>query len=171
LRSAWRALVLGGWELQALPGGLQAVCVRERQDPHLFVTAILGRVDPDRAALSFVSAGHPPPVVVGAPALGLEGNGPPLGVVPDATWPITVATLAPRATVLLYTDGLIEGRRLPGASERLGIKPIEDLLASATPGAVDADSLRALVALATEANGVGLPDDVALLALNLHSTS
>ncbi|MEO6496669.1 MAG: GAF domain-containing SpoIIE family protein phosphatase [Solirubrobacteraceae bacterium] len=167
LRSAWRALVLGGWDLEVLPGGMQAVCVHERQDPYLFVTAILGQIGPDRSELSLVSAGHPPPVVVGASAIGPERNGPPLGVVRDATWRVITVPITLPVSVLLYTDGLIEGRILPGASERLGIEPIADLLASATPGALDADSLRALVALATEANGRGLPDDVALLALNL----
>lgn len=167
LRSAWRALVLGGWDLDRLPAGLQAVCVRERQEAHLFVTAILGRIDSRRTTLSFVSAGHPPPLVVGLPSLSVEGNGPPLGVVADSAWPVTEVKLAPRATVLLYTDGLVEGRVNAGATERLGIEPIEKLLASATPGEVDGKRLRALVALATEAHGAGLPDDVALLAVNV----
>jgi serine phosphatase RsbU (regulator of sigma subunit) len=168
LRSAWRALVLGGWALEQLPGGLQAVCVRERHDPYLFVTAIMGRVAPDRRMLSFLSAGHPAPLVVGAPGAGSDRhNGPPLGIVPDATWEVTTIPLAARSTVLLYTDGLVEGRAQPDAGERLGIEPIERLLAEATPGAMSESDLRRLVELATEANGSGLPDDVALLALNL----
>lgn len=166
LRSAWRALVLGGWELEDLPGGLQAVCVRERHDPYMFVTAIAAHVGPDRGALRFVSAGHPAPMVVGASA-GDGHNGPPLGIVGDAVWAPATISLPARTTVLLYTDGLVEGRAEPGSAERLGVGPIEEQLASAAPGGLDEDGLRRLVELATRANGAGLPDDVALLALNL----
>ncbi|MFL5845368.1 MAG: PP2C family protein-serine/threonine phosphatase [Solirubrobacteraceae bacterium] len=167
LRSAWRALVLGGWDIADLPRGLQAVCVRQREDPYAFVTTICARVAPDRRTLRFVSAGHPVPLVSGAPPVGEGRNGPPLGIVADAAWEVTELPLAERATVILYTDGLVEGRLRPGASERLGVEAIERRLADVPAGGVTEDDLRALVALATEANGSGLPDDVALLALNL----
>jgi serine phosphatase RsbU (regulator of sigma subunit) len=167
MRTAWRALVLGGWPVEDIPRGLQEVCVREREDQHLFVTAISARLEPDRSALRFVSAGHPAPLLVGSPTPA-SNNGPPIGVVGDARWEINQVSVGPPATVLLYTDGLVEGRAAPGASERLGIAPIEQRLAGATPGAVGEDDLRELVDLATRANGAGLPDDVALLALNVR---
>jgi serine phosphatase RsbU (regulator of sigma subunit) len=167
LRSAWRALVLGGWPLGDLFDGMQAVCSRERDDPYQFVTAITATVDPHRRRLRCVSAGHPPPLVAGAGPVPIPEHGPPLGVVAEPAWQVVELDLPAKATVVLYTDGLIEGRAAPGATERLGIEPIERLLAQAEPGAVGPDELRRLVDFAAEAHGAGLPDDVALLALNL----
>ena len=95
-------------------------------------------------------------------------NGPPLGVVADAQWELTTVPLPATTTVLFYTDGLVEGRARPDSAERLGVEPIEAALAGATSGAVDGAFLSGLVDLATEANGSGLADDVALLALNLR---
>lgn len=166
LRSAWRALTLGNWSLADLPRGLQDVCVSERHDPYAFVTALLGVIDPGGGSLRYVSAGHPPPELVGGPELA-AANGPPLGVVGNARWTVEQVALPERCTVVLYTDGLIEGRASPGSRERLGIAPIRSLLAGATPGALGGADLEALVQLASEANGAGLPDDVALLAVNL----
>jgi serine phosphatase RsbU (regulator of sigma subunit) len=167
LRSAWRALVLAGLPPSRLPGGMQEVWVRERQDPYLFVTTITALIEPDRSCVHFVSAGHPAPLILGTRQAAGVPNGPPLGIVSAARWETATVALPPRATVLLYTDGLVEGRARPGASERLGIGPLDELLAAATPGAVTQQDLRGLVALATERHGSGLPDDVALLALNL----
>lgn len=167
LRSAWRALTLGGWELEDLPRGLQAVCVRERGDPYQFVTAVLARVDPARRSVRFVCAGHPPPLVLGAGGVADEVHGPPLGVVAGASWPAAEIPLDAQATVLLYTDGLVEGRAAPGARERLGLPAVLDALRAARAGAVTEADLRALVDRAAAAHGEGLPDDVALLALNV----
>ncbi len=168
LRSAWRALVLGGWRLEDLPGGLQAVCVRERHDPYLFVTAIIARLEPDRSALRFVSAGHPAPLVAGT-HIDVAANGPPLGVVADARWEAVTVPLTPPASVLLYTDGLVEGRAEPNSRDRLGIERIEALVANVEPGRMGEADLRRLVDHAAEANGTGLADDVALLAVNVSS--
>ena len=167
LRSAWRALVLSGTALEDLPGGLQKVCVCERHDPYLFVTAVCGVVDRERGELCVLSAGHPPPLVLGGGLVELE-NGPPLGVVRGGGWPVSKVELAAADTVVLYTDGLVEGRARPESSERLGLDALSSLLAEAPPGAVGEEHLRRLVDLATEANGAGLPDDVALLALNVR---
>jgi serine phosphatase RsbU (regulator of sigma subunit) len=95
-------------------------------------------------------------------------NGPPLGVTRDADWAVTTVALDPAASVLLYTDGLVEGRASPGGAERLGTGPIAELLAELHPGEVTAADLERLVGVATRANGAGLADDVALLALNLR---
>ena len=169
LRSAWRALVLGGWPLDRIPEGLQKVCVCERHDPYLFVTALCGVVGADRRELCVLSAGHPAPLVLGGGRIELE-NGPPLGVVPDPRWPSTAVPLAASDTVVLYTDGLVEGRAEPGSVDRLGIGPIRAQLQDTPPGEVGEEHLKRLVALATRAHGAGLPDDVAILALNISRT-
>jgi anti-anti-sigma factor len=70
-------------------------------------------LDPDTRTLSFSSAGHPPPLLIGpdGPASYLmEGRSPPLGVTRLAQAEANV-TIRPGSTLVLYTDGLIERRR------------------------------------------------------------
>jgi serine phosphatase RsbU (regulator of sigma subunit) len=141
--------------------------VTERHDPFAFVTALVAFLDPAGATLRFVSAGHPPPELVGREQPVRTDNGPPLGVAADARWQPAEVALPDRCSVVLYTDGLVEGRAAPGARERLGIEPIRALLSGATPGALSSVDLEGLVQLASEANGAGLADDVALLAVNV----
>jgi hypothetical protein len=62
-----------------------------------------------------VLAGHPPPVLRTTDTtvtLALR-PGPPLGVTAEATYLDTTFLLPPSATLLLYTDGLVEDRRHP----------------------------------------------------------
>jgi PAS domain S-box-containing protein len=92
-------------------------------DPeHPLITAIYGVIDVDRSTFRYSCAGHPPPALV--PLCGraryLEGGGIPLGVEQDVTFPAREVTLKPYATLLLYTDGLIEfDRNLERESLRL----------------------------------------------------
>ncbi|GHH36828.1 PP2C family protein-serine/threonine phosphatase [Streptomyces candidus] len=63
--------------------------------------------------LTYVKAGHPPPLVLAADGSSrfLDGPiSPPLGPVPDARYRQGSTVLGAHETVLLYTDGLIERR-------------------------------------------------------------
>jgi serine phosphatase RsbU (regulator of sigma subunit) len=68
-------------------------------------------------------------------------------------------------TLMLYTDGLVEGRATPGGSERFGPLRLRDWFAARGNTAVDDGTLQALIAVVDGANGGTLPDDVAVLAL------
>ncbi|MFF0268286.1 SpoIIE family protein phosphatase [Kribbella sp. NPDC004536] len=76
------------------------------------VTLLYVLYDPDTGSLRFSNAGHPPALLIdNGNTRYLEGGlAPPLGVL--AQWQYTEAThhLPPGATLLLYTDGLIERR-------------------------------------------------------------
>lgn len=79
------------------------------------VTCVYGILDPRTSELTFSSAGHPPPLLVrpgGASADYLDVDpGVPLGVsAADGTFPCTTITLERGATLVLFTDGLIESR-------------------------------------------------------------
>ncbi|GAB7046967.1 SpoIIE family protein phosphatase [Catenuloplanes indicus] len=81
--------------------------------------------DPADGALTYVTAGHPAPLLLPAGGDGVflpaTGAGP-LGVGPSFTAAMTgTAKLAPGAAVLLYTDGILErpGRSLSRASVEL----------------------------------------------------
>ena len=87
----------------------------ERTDPDLTATASIVVVTPDRRSAEVVSAGHPPPLhvrrgeVARVPVEGmLLGLG--VGV---ADRPPTRVELESGDRLLLYTDGLVERRRLP----------------------------------------------------------
>jgi len=112
--------------------------------------------------LSFASAGHPPPLLIGPDGLAsylMEGRSAPLGVTKSAQAEATV-TLRPGSTLVLYTDGLIESRR--GSID----KSMEALRTAVEGYHGDLDSLcddRVLQPPRPESSG----DDVALLMVRL----
>ena len=125
-------------------------------------TLIYAVLDPETRTLSFASAGHPPPLLVGPDGLAsylTDGRSPPLGVAKAAPAEATV-TIRPGSTLVLYTDGLIEGRRGSIAESM-------EALRSAVEGHHgDLDSLcddRVLQPPRPESSG----DDVALLMVRL----
>jgi serine phosphatase RsbU (regulator of sigma subunit) len=80
-------------------------------DPDHCATAILAMVTPD-GQMSLATAGHPPPLLRDADGSvrRLEFRGPMLGLPLDHTFEAVPVPLAPGATLLFYTDGLIERR-------------------------------------------------------------
>jgi PAS domain S-box-containing protein len=89
---------------------------------HPIITAIYGVIDVERSTFRYSCAGHPHPALApfGGKARYLKGGGIPMGVDNDAAFPTHVVELTPYATLLLYTDGLIEfDRNLERESIRL----------------------------------------------------
>ncbi|HEY0717688.1 MAG TPA: PP2C family protein-serine/threonine phosphatase [Streptosporangiaceae bacterium] len=80
-------------------------------DPDHCATAILAMVTPD-GQMSLATAGHPPPLLRGTDGSvqRLEHPGPMLGLPINHTYVATTVLLDPGATLLFYTDGLIERR-------------------------------------------------------------
>lgn len=163
LRVSWRALVLAGVdEPQVLPK-LQQVLVSERHDPTLFTTVCTVAIRDGSALVRL--AGHPPPVALRpapralAPAVGL-----PLGIRSGANWEALRVQLGPGWSLMLYTDGLVEGRGpLPG--ELLWPEGLLWLLGQESD--TDLDLLPArLVEHAVRFNGGALSDDVAIMVLS-----
>ncbi|HZQ78954.1 MAG TPA: SpoIIE family protein phosphatase [Acidimicrobiia bacterium] len=140
LRIAWRTLVVAGTVHDVVLPALDDVLVAERQHEETFVTVCDITIPPHRRGATVRLAGHPPPLLLRpepAPWPGVV-PGPPLGVLPGQTWPAVAAGLPSPWAVLLYTDGLIEGRRRAGG-ERLGVDGLTARLRSAglaseTPG-------------------------------------
>jgi serine phosphatase RsbU (regulator of sigma subunit) len=169
LRIAWRTLVLGGRAADELLGTLEQVLVHERLADEVFATACMVSIAADRRAAVIRVAGHPLPVLIaGGRAAELPGplSRPPLGIgAGTGAWPEVAVTLPPRWQLLLYTDGLIEGR-IDGGTERLGTRRLVELVAERAllpePGAVLVDRL---IATAERLNGGDLADDVAVLVL------
>ncbi|KUL21491.1 SpoIIE family protein phosphatase [Actinoplanes awajinensis] len=102
-------------------------------------TVFCGVLDPETGHLRYSAAGHPPPIVAladGTTHLLDQGRSRPIAVRPAQERPEAEYTMAPRTTLLLYTDGLVERRRQPlttgieqaTAAVQLGRQtPIDDL--------------------------------------------
>lgn len=124
-------------------------------------TAIYAVLDPATGALDIVSAGHPPPAVVGPDGtvsfLALEPHTP-LGVVAGAVLTSSVEILQRGSTLLLYTDGLIEDRHT-GVED--GLTALAEALAR--HGRMPVEALCATVV--DELVPEGRDDDVAVLAV------
>lgn len=89
--------------------------------PDLVITAFCGIVDPQRATLRYANAGHRSPLLRQAGIVSeLRSTGLPLGVRDAAPAETKAASLSQAELLVLYTDGLVEGRDpLPDGDRRL----------------------------------------------------
>jgi serine phosphatase RsbU (regulator of sigma subunit) len=176
LRVAWRTLVLADRPMGEVLAAVERVLECERQQERMFTTACVLSVAPDRMHGRLYLAGHPPPLLL-SPAGVRELSAPaclPLGIAETADWPSSEVQLGTDWSVLIYTDGLIEGRIGTGP-DRLGgdglIESIEALLRAAPPEGSrereprDEQLLDELVSRVRQLNGGELDDDLAMLAL------
>jgi serine phosphatase RsbU (regulator of sigma subunit)/anti-sigma regulatory factor (Ser/Thr protein kinase) len=147
---------------------------RAMRDLHVgaLATVILARVEQtDRQreegvrVLRWANAGHLPPLLIGADGTArlLYGETPDLllGLDPDTVRQETAHELPPGATVLLYTDGLVERR---GASIEDGL----DWLVGAATGLAHLPVAELCDQLLTQVTTTA-EDDIALLALRAHA--
>ena len=127
-------------------------------------TLLYGVVDPDEGRLRLATAGHPPVLVIGPGGDAYFAEGPagsPLGVVPFPAYAESTIPLDPGATVLLYTDGLVER---PEASLDEGLEWLRGFA-----GGIPADPEELCAALLKARFSEQPPrDDVALLAVRLE---
>ena len=134
--AAFGAAVRAGWKTLAHASPtdplvwvntLDAAFFRLGRHTDTYVTLNTGVLTPSTGHMLFVSAGHPWPVLVADDVLTVEPRvGPPLGLTVGApgNWQSTAFTLPRHATLLLYTDGLIENqargsRGVDGAAQLL----------------------------------------------------
>ncbi|MBD3547475.1 PP2C family protein-serine/threonine phosphatase [Streptomyces sp. JV180] len=170
LRIAWRALTLAGLCGDDLLATLQQVLEHERQSEEIFATLCTVDIAPDGRQAGLCLAGHPAPLLArhGRPArlLPYEDGGPALGLLPRARWPRRQVELGGAWSLMLYTDGLIEGRVGTGGSERLGQDGMAAMVNSRLEQGLTGDELlEAAVSEVRELNGGELTDDVAVLLL------
>lgn len=170
LRIAWRALTLAGLCGDELLGTLQQVLEHERSDEEIFATLCTVDISPDGRWAGLCLAGHPSPLLArpDCPArlLPYDNNGPALGLLPGARWPRMQVELGAEWSLMLYTDGLIEGRIGEGG-ERLGQDGMVSMIRRQfAEGLRGENLLRAAVHEVRDLNGGELTDDVAVLLLD-----
>ena len=172
LRVAWRAMVLAGLPAEEILATLSELLEHERQDDTMFATLCMISVHPDRTSGWIRMAGHLPPLLVSRGGVVELPTRPaaPLGLSEVRDWPGIPIRLDGSWSILLYTDGLIEGRIGKG-SERLGSEGLMDLIRDALggPGQPGEELLDQVIDRVRELNGGNLDDDLAVLALGFSS--
>jgi serine phosphatase RsbU (regulator of sigma subunit) len=174
LRSAWRALALAGLGQMEVVDTLDRF-IRTEWDTITFATVCTLTISADRRTGTLVLAGHPPPILTGdrSRAVGADHPGSLLGVLPEPRWQAVPVPLEPGATLLLYTDGLIEGWSSPGATTRMGVDGLLPIIDDFhRVGTTDDGLLDGLLAEAQRRNGGPLTDDIALCLVRVdgHGT-
>jgi PAS domain S-box-containing protein len=166
LRAGWRALVQAGVPLEDLLPALARLLAAYRDDATMFATLCCGRLSGKRPRLEIASAGHHPPVLVSS-----SGNsaieheiGPALGI-PRLTprWEVTSIDLEPEAALVLFTDGVFEGRTRSG--RRLGYERLVELMPPELATGDPEERLDQLLNRLMSANRGPLEDDLALMLL------
>jgi serine phosphatase RsbU (regulator of sigma subunit) len=168
LRVAWRALVLAGVSDEQILPALEQVLMTERRAREIFATVASVCIDLAGNRATVRPAGHPPPILLadGRARPVAARTGIVLGVRPAPTPATDVEFTGDDWSLLMYTDGLIEGHTGPG-HERLDVNGLCALLAEPGAAGIPLAALPAwLVGRAEQANGGPLADDVAMLLIS-----
>ncbi|MEU3917970.1 fused response regulator/phosphatase [Streptomyces sp. NPDC029004] len=175
LRIAWRALTFAGLCGDELLSTLQQVLEHERESEEIFATLCTVDIAPDGRRAGLCLAGHPTPLVTrngrAAQLLPYDDGGPALGLLPRARWPRRQVELGAAWSLMMYTDGLIEGRQGPGEKQRLGQDGMLEMINRQLAAGLEGEALlESAVAEVRQLNGGELTDDVAVLLLSRNGS-
>ncbi len=125
-----------------------------------FSTVLAAIHDPATGTLTYSSAGHPPPLVLGpsAHAPVTASSAPPIGVGFPTGQRQTIVPMPEGTTVAVYSDGLLEARM---AGEPLGAERLTAWLTELGPGATAKQLLDLVVQRADR-----VPDDLAAVVIH-----
>jgi len=134
-----------------------------------FVTGLLAELDTDSGMFTWMTAGHPPPLLLRNGRLVKTLDVAPmmpfgLGLQDTEAWLPSLGTeqLEPGDYVLLYTDGFVEARSPEG--ELFGVPRLTDLiLRSLAAGLPASETMRRAVNVVLEHHGSNLQDDATML--------
>lgn len=127
----------------------------------LFATCCFLTFDPVSGALAISRAGHIPMVwatATGWSGIVLDSGGPPLGILPGETYPVTRRRLTEQGSLVLVTDGVVEG---PSCPLEKGLDEVVQLVSSGYDG--DPDRLAGDVIKVADLTGHR--DDAAVLVV------
>ncbi|HPC82969.1 MAG TPA: PP2C family protein-serine/threonine phosphatase [Thermoanaerobaculaceae bacterium] len=163
VQSAVRVLMLSQPPLVEVARQLHAHLLRTTP-VNKFATVFMAYLHAD-GQLEYLSAGHNPVVVAGADGttILLSASGPPLGLLPAATFTSSRTELARGALLLAYTDGISEA--VDAHDEEFGTRRIAELAAGARGTAPAAVVDRLFTAVEEHTGGAPLHDDRTVLAV------
>jgi PAS domain S-box-containing protein len=162
LRNALRAYAMEGHAPAEVLARLDRLLQELEGERHM-ATLLYGVLDSSLGSIRLASAGHPPPLVLGADG-GAEfvwgGRSSPIGVVDSDHYSELEIAVEDGSTVLMYTDGLVEVR---GESLDDGLDRLREAAVAGPTGPDELCDHLTETMLGTQ----GPRDDVALLALRM----
>ncbi|WP_456821131.1 PP2C family protein-serine/threonine phosphatase [Cellulomonas sp. URHB0016] len=173
LRTAWRTLVLADVPAEAVLPLLERVLASERARPEIFTTVSMLAVAPDRTSADLYLAGHPVPLLLGAPSslLPTQLRGRALGIPVAGDWVPHRLELGERWRILLYTDGILEAT-VRGGPERVGKAGLLALVDAAVASDGDAGPdvlVDRVLRDVRELHGGNLVDDAAVVVVGWNA--
>ena len=168
LRASWHALVLSGASEEQLVSALGGVLAREEPSLDAFVTLCLAWFAGDGSSASLLLLGHPAPLLIteGRVEQVAAQPGLPLGVADVTSCTATHLALPSAWSLLLYTDGLVEGHAGDASGDRYGTQRLLAHLQQEARAGLDERVLDRVLTSVTMANGGPLPDDIAVLCVS-----
>jgi serine phosphatase RsbU (regulator of sigma subunit) len=141
----------------------------ENTPPNRFVTLFIGELDPEAGTLTFVNAGHNPPLIARTDGSieQLRAGGFPLGILPFASYEPGQTQLSEGDALVIYSDGVNE--TLNAKEEEFGMERltqvVKENLTKSAAGLRD----RIEGALSKFADGTPAPDDITLVIVKRQS--
>jgi serine phosphatase RsbU (regulator of sigma subunit) len=162
-QSAVRTLAPGELDPAGMVNRLnQVLC--ENSPPEKFVTAFYGELDLEAHTLTYVNAGHNPPLVLGAEGLRqLAPTGPVIGVIAQARFRAQTQQFRAGDLLVVYTDGITEGENVGG--EELGIERLGEFFTGRSEQSIDQLTQGLNERLAEFTRGAPVKDDCTLILL------
>jgi sigma-B regulation protein RsbU (phosphoserine phosphatase) len=128
-----------------------------------FVTLFYAELDPPAGTLSFVNAGHNPPLIIhaGGTVEELDASGPPLGIMPFADYREGRTLLQPGDVLVVYSDGVTETINPQG--EEFGAARLRDVVSLNIESSAAGIRDKIEAALTRFAQGTPAVDDITLV--------
>jgi sigma-B regulation protein RsbU (phosphoserine phosphatase) len=134
-----------------------------------FVSLFVGHLNPESGSMSYVNAGHNPPLAAHASPqqqvtfTQLFPTGPAIGLVENAAFEVRDVSFQQGSVLTLYTDGIVEGRSSSG--EEFGIERLKETIAGNIGRPVQRITSSIQDRLRTFAGSNDLHDDATLVVL------
>src|SRR5215218_2318802 len=128
-----------------------------------FVTLFYAELDPLTGSLSFINAGHNPPIIAheGGTLEHLAAGGLPLGIIPDFDYREGRTLLRPGDVLVAYSDGVTESQNPAG--EEFGTARLQEVVARNLSRSAAGIRDKIEAALSAFAKGTPAGDDITLV--------
>src|ERR1700746_1442119 len=115
-QASLRTLSVTPSSLQELVASINRYACTNSQGGLRFTTAFLADLDPETRTLTYINAGHNQPMLCRKSGAleRLDAGGLPIGISADAPYESGSVVLAPGDWLVIFTDGVIEGRNTRG---------------------------------------------------------
>jgi sigma-B regulation protein RsbU (phosphoserine phosphatase) len=132
----------------------------------MFVTLFYGILDSEKRTLTYVNAGHNPPLIcraAGGSFEELEATGIAMGAIPDTGYTAATVPLAPGDVMVLYTDGITEAEN--SVQAMFGEERLREAIVSSRDLPAREITARILAAVRAFSGDYPQSDDITLMVI------